>query len=288
MINDVLFWYQIKSINIHGSLPHKDYFKRIESATGLSISQVYNKVNRLIELGWLRKRRTDYSLCSYDLLWSYFGINLQASKRVLFKIDTETELWRLKDRIIYEEWIFNKKKQTFIAFKKLLNDPYYIPKKQYRRFDTEGSPIMIEDIINDRDIVEFVEKNLNDEFLNTLEEAMTGEANKTRANLDTNISALSFAVLLGYSSASQGIKLQQSLVKCGLIKEIIKRQVIFTNIREAIRYKNGKSRYNYKSSIYHVPNTCTFVKQLTNVLVPFNNIPGTINYKFDILQCTTY
>lgn len=69
----VKFYYQLKTLTIEGFIPKGKALPMIQKKYPQSTSQVYVKLKKLSELGFVRINRTGYSLVSYDSLFKSLG-----------------------------------------------------------------------------------------------------------------------------------------------------------------------------------------------------------------------
>lgn len=129
LLNDVIFYYQIKSINDHGFFKNNTLIKQINQHTEYATSTIWRKVKRLQENHLMTKHNNGYHIASYDKLFNILNYDLtwNGKRKGNFKIHRIPldQIDDVKSWLAYVDVRDNLNKQVKIAYKKLLKDKRY-------------------------------------------------------------------------------------------------------------------------------------------------------------------
>jgi len=213
ILSDLLFYYQLKSLNIDGSFKQGQITPLLISKFNYSSSSIWRKIGNLVKLDFIIKNEYEYNLISYDRFFSTLGYNLDEkiyyknySKRYgnfkIFKIPVN-ELNNFIERITYEEIKLNFKKQAYQILKQVKDSSSsinrLIPKNILKK-------ITLRDISS----FELINNYLIDQKILKVEDK---EFDKN----DISLSCSGIAKMMGFNSASKGWKLEKKLEKLGFL-----------------------------------------------------------------------
>jgi len=256
---DVLFYYQLKSLNVEGVLKKGEIEPILIDRFNLTRPSIWRKIKRLINLGLLIKTENFYKLCSYDSLFFILGYSLE--EKIYYKGDKKLrrkgnfKIWQIAvdklksflENIARKEIELNYQRQLYKISQTLKQDEYLlklIPKNKLKvnLVDLESLDL-IKNLLN---INNLVEKSFKAKQISYLE-AKNGESYySTQSNIDVTLSCNGLAKLLGFKSAASGYKLEQKLKKLGLISIKTRKILIETNPLFASQlYEKVRSIKNY-------------------------------------------
>lgn len=129
LLNDVIFYYQIKSINDHGFFKNNTLIKQISHHTQYASSTIWRKVKRLQQNHLITKHNNGYRLASYDKLFEILQYDLtwNGKRKGTFKIHRIPldQIHDVKSWLAYVDLRDNLNHQVKVAYKKLLKDERY-------------------------------------------------------------------------------------------------------------------------------------------------------------------
>ena len=73
--NDLIFYYELKCLNVSGGFPKAKIIQYIQGRYSYSQSAIYKKLSRLLKLGWIRSHVKHYSLCKYEVVFQSLGLS---------------------------------------------------------------------------------------------------------------------------------------------------------------------------------------------------------------------
>lgn len=204
ILNEFLFYYSLKSINIEGCFP-RGSIVLISEKVGVSIITVKRNLKKLEVLGWLVKNGTSRNLVSYDHVFKSLGYDLDSLK--LFRVSTDN----FRDNLFVKEIENNFKSQ----------EAAIVNKHIAKIADTEKTSSTLNKTLR---------KNFNRsrelywQIKNIRKERYLG-----KVNYDVTLSCAGLSRLFGYSSSMQGHLIQKHLEKIGLIQVKKRSSIYITN-----------------------------------------------------------
>jgi len=223
ILNDVIFYYQLKSLTIEGHFKKNGLIRLVQSKFRISESSIWRKVKKLVELGYLIKSKEGYSLIRYDAFFkslhydiavctkskSIFGTMVRYKRRGSFKIFKilVQNLDNFLSYIAYEEIKLNFQKQEYNICKSSNNLSLLIPKKKLNYYQ------YINKLLQMKLQNHYIKTKMKHQFINFI-------------NTDVTLSCLGLSKLLGFLSSRSGYLIEKNLVKLGLI-DIQKRLVLY-------------------------------------------------------------
>ena len=196
ILQDVIFYYHVKSLNVEGALPFGKIIFLICSRFTMSESSTRRKLKQLLNLGFIKKYKQSYSLVSYNTLWKTVGLDLKqrGNRRGKFKIFriSPKDLPLFFERVSQEEIVWNLFKQQYRVYEQFckgLNVHKSTPKVQGVVFSELPIAAQIDAYLNKTDV----------------------------RNLDVTLSCLGVAKLMGCKTAAFGCLLQKRLEKLRFI-----------------------------------------------------------------------
>jgi len=245
-LSDVVFWYQLKSINQQGFFKDKHIYSTIISNLGFTKAKVQQKLSSLLKNKYIHRNFNGYNLISYDTLWLNLGYDLSEHNErkgnfKIFKINI-IDLNNLKEHIFYEEIKFNLKKQQYIVKKE-----FY---KKSKQFTTQKNHSGIKLKIGD-------DKSF-DMLLSYVTSKQGCEPYKINNSFDISLSCKGISDMFGYQSAMSGFQIEKRLKNMGLLK--IKKRLFLVS-QDPISYntysilKKHDANYIYKKDLLYYNNT---------------------------------
>ena len=143
ILNQIIWYYQFKTLNSHGFLKSGQVSQQTLSLQ-ISTATLWRRIDKLISVGLMKKHRNGYQLISYDDLWTLLGYDMSIyigrnNKRRLgkFKIHkiSVKDIKDIREWIVYVDLRDNLKKQVHAAFNKIFKD------KRYRHADISRTVI---------------------------------------------------------------------------------------------------------------------------------------------------
>lgn len=264
LLSDIIFWYQLKSLNIEGKLVKGQIETSLHKKFQYSYSSIWRKIKNLIDYGWLRPEQNCYKIINYSLIFYKLGykfgekINIKFDSKAVKKDNTLTRpLFKINkievnklpyffEYCAYEDIKLNFKKQAFVILRQIKRNPEnptyqsIIQKKILER--VKLNDINSFDLIN-----QFIIESRKDEFY------------KKTSDFDITLSCQGVANLLGYNSSYSGYSIQQRLEKLGLIR-IEKRKVLiettdFFSLPIYKKYKSKIPNFVYNNGMLYYYNT---------------------------------
>lgn len=228
ILDEFLFYYELKGLRIDG------FFKRgtiqnYSEQLGRSKGNIYSKLTKLVNAGFIRKGRKGHQLISYDDFWKKLGFDL--SERINFKVIKIRTVkgTEFKYELFSNEIDYNLKSQEKRAIKG------HIYKEAERNPDTDIMPSKISRSLKKK----FSHKlALRKQYLD-----IRGSMNYTDVNYDFSLSCQGVANLFGYGSAMQGHFIKKELVKRGLLKVTKRPAVFITNNVDRNTFNNIQVEY---------------------------------------------
>jgi hypothetical protein len=228
LLSDIVFWYQLKSLNIEGKIVKGNIEKTLSVKFGYSIPSIWRKIKNLEELSWIKKEDSEYKLISYDLLFLKLGYIYKSEINYKFynKLITKDKKPKFKiykiptininyffEHVAYEDIKHNFKKQAYTIIHTIKTNshlPIYqsiIQKNLLNKVklnDIKSFELLNQHIIENRESEEYWDKT---------------------SECDITLSCQGLANLLGYSSSQTGYNIQNKLEDLGLLK-IEKRKIL--------------------------------------------------------------
>ena len=260
---ELSFYYLLKTINKQGFLSLGSLREEISKKWyDISSNTVWTKLKQLLELKWIEKHESGYSLVSYDRLWEYFGYNINpdtcsSGRRKyqgfkIFKIPTEKLIRKgqfiknFKVLVAYEETKSNLQKQCYAIRKKIDKEEgifQAIPNRVHKKISI-NNPHTFELVKESLIAMELIPKN-----------------DPSNHFYEAALSCQKVAELMGYESKSEGYKLEQEMKRLKLIR--IKRR------RYIINRDRSKSKAIYSSLKKDNPNL--ILSKVRNYLVYYDS-----------------
>jgi hypothetical protein len=257
---DVIFWYQLKSLNIEGKLIKGKIETLLFKKFGYSHSSTWRKIKNLVDYGWLRPDKNEYKIISYQLFFCKLGYkfeekidikgynNVIKNYKPLFKIN-KIEVSKLPyffEYCAYQDIKFNFQKQAYVILRQIKKNP--------------GNPIY-QSIIQKKILekVKLSDINSFDLINQFIIESRKEETWKKTSDFDITLSCQGLSKLLGYSSSYTGHAIQQRLDYLGLIK-VEKRKVLmettdFFALPLYRKYKTKSPNFVYNNGMLFYFNT---------------------------------
>jgi len=228
LLSDIIFWYQLKSLNIEGRIVKGNIEKALCAKFNYSKPSIWRKIKTLEELSWIKKLDNEYKLISYDLLFCKLGycydskINYKSYSKLItkdkkpkfkiYKIST-SNLKYFFEYVAYEDIKQNFKKQAFTIIHTIKNNSH-LPIYQSIIQKNLLNKVKLNKIDSFNQLNQYIiENRKNREFWNQTSEC------------DITLSCQGVANLLGYSSSQTGYNIQNKLEELGLL-QIEKRKVL--------------------------------------------------------------
>ena len=140
-LSDVIFFYQLKSLNIEGELIKGQIETSLNKNFNYSYSSIWRKIKSLLDYGWLRPEQNCYKIISYDLFFNKLGYKFE--KKINIKFDSKAikkdnkltkplfKIYKIKtsklpyffENCVYEDIKLNFKKQAFVILRQIKRNP---------------------------------------------------------------------------------------------------------------------------------------------------------------------
>ena len=256
VLNDIIFWYKLKSLKIEGKLYKQDLINKLSKQFNFSFSYIYKKIQKLIKLGYIKEYKLYYQLIKYDNLFAMLGFGVrdkfsygfinnykESIKFKIFKIQSN-QLNNFIENISYEEIKLNFERQAFQAIKKI---------KQNKNSLLKTIP---KSVLNGVKLKSLNSINL---FYNYFIGLNKEKFWNKESDYDITISCLSLSKLLGYNSSQTGFSILYKLEKLGLLfiktrKVLIEANDYFAKILYD-KYKLFSAKYVLESGKLYYYNT---------------------------------
>lgn len=257
ILNEVIFWYKLKSINIEGKLEKNKLFYFLSQEFNLSFSAVWKNFNKLLKLNCIIEYKDYYQIIKYDEFFSIIGFGIRDKfsygfingyneiiKIKIFKI-INTDLKHFLEYIIYEEIKLNFQRQAYQILQKIKQNKEFllqsIPKKTLNEIKLNN--------INSFNLINYylIDQNKNEKFW------------IKENDYDITISCFGLSKLLGYTSSQTGFAFLRKLRDLNLI--FIKTRKILIEINDYFakilyeKYKKISSKYVLEQGRLYYYNT---------------------------------
>ena len=268
ILSDMVFFYQLKSINKEGYFKKEGFAKMVSERFSISEPSLFRKLKRLIDLGIVVNLKFSYNLISYHKLWDIFGYDLSVQKTKkkrfrrgnfrLVKLNVQEYLSNFVNYCDFEEINLNIRRQNYEVGK-------YISEK--KRLDVVSNRAKMDVTGN---ILTYRPLNTNidsdpyylDEYLNGLLKYQVSK--KLNLNLMPTISCVGLCELLGFKSTSCSYKLLQRIERlnfCTVFKQRVflgkeeNQTAAIRKVRELKRFsQNFIWSFLDKSFYFNLPN----------------------------------
>lgn len=209
---DILFFYQLKSLNIDGTIKKGNIESELSMKFQISKSSVWRKIGRLVKLGLLRVDKDCYKINKYDILFNLLGYNLK--EKIYYRKDIKivrkgnfkifkisiNNLGSFLEHIAYQEIQLSFQRQIFKSNRK----------SKLRNLIQKNKLNSTSNLGLFRDF-SFIKDTLKEDYL-------LGKFLDQNNYSGITLSCSGVAKLLGYLSSSSGFFLEKKLEKLGLLR----------------------------------------------------------------------
>lgn len=253
IVNQVVYFYQLKMINEHGLFINGQVISTISKATDYKSANIWKKNRELINLGLLHKHKQGYRLSSYDKLFTLLGYDMSKNghRKGSFKIHRIPfdKIRDIKSWIVKVDLHDNINEQIRKAFNNLLKD---------KRYQYTGKQLHCASLSQKKEILQSIANNtvqmvrFNDEAIlyRQMDEAYGKSSNRIFCNPDVTLSLQGVCNVLGLTNTSSAYRIINRLVQFDLIK-VQKRKLRVGNT--SIDYNDYKEHY---SDMYILKDGC--------------------------------
>jgi len=263
VLNDVVFYYQLKMINEQG------FFAKGSISTldvPYSKPSIWRKIKRLVQLDLIKVNKNGYQLKKYDTLFQFLGYNLtkENNRKGTFKIHRVpfTQCTDLKHLFAFLDIRDNLNKQTKTAYRRLLQSNQYTGQNLYCTSLSEKKQLLSNIVKNNT--VQMINSNDHNKQLCDFRDAFGKQVKDKYCNPDITLSLKGVCSILGLTSCSSAYAIVKQLVKQKRVLSS-RRKVFITTT--SLTYKEIVAKYGYK---YSLQGSMLF-RNLSNKLVCIEN-----------------
>lgn len=260
--NELMFYYSLKKLSIHGSFRSKGLVSYLSSKLGISSNYIYIQLRKLKNLGWIKqeisnKQESFLSLISYDNLWNDIIYSNKGLKRLeLIRIAPNKDI---DIQINICEISKSLKEQSKVVFKKYQKKFYSSGCSKNLKRDFQTSSNYRSFLFDEESLVE----SLKEEQLEIIQSEKTS---KVENNWEITLTAKKVSSILGYKTPMSGWNILKKLDALKLIKYVsrkskpllVKSEIAYQTFKEM---KLDNSFYFSNYNVYKVlPNLITVMK----------------------------
>jgi DNA-binding Lrp family transcriptional regulator len=209
ILDELLFYYDLKSLNPHGFFSRGSGSILIKDKLNISESTLRRNLKKLEKLTWIKRINANILLTNYDHLWITLGLDPHKEKIKIHKLAPDGNLIK---NLFFEEIKLNLKRQKHKLFenyvKNELSDngvnkhPEYMHKSKLAIIVRKLKP--------------YIQKSLKDGHLKQLR-YFKKHLQYKGTNFDVTLTCKGIACIFGYKAESQGYIIQQQLKNCNKI-----------------------------------------------------------------------